>query len=338
MDDLISIIIPVYNAADTLKRCVESVRSQSFSNLDIILVDDGSTDGSGALCDALAEEDTRIQVIHKSNEGPGLARRDGCRAAGGTYIAFVDSDDYIKDDMLQTMLEVITSKQADIVRCGFYKTDELGNILSRHDNTAQPEVIGGTPAYAKAHVNIKNLRSIFCNNLFRAALFGDITYPPLYFCEDTCVLAQLYANAMKIVTIRDPLYYYVKSDKSLTGSGFSTKRLDTVRAGKFIYKFYEDRFPELRGYAASYICFVAAKCYCQAIPHDFDEKEEILQDLLCDFKRYYKKIGDVFRDHSIRTRAVLLLFNLSPGLCCKISKRYYKSSDFINSRIPKTLK
>lgn len=322
MDYLISVVIPVYNAADSLRRCVESVQSQGLSKLEIILIDDGSADGSGALCDTLAAEDTRIRVIHKRNEGPGLARRDGCHAAGGDYIAFVDSDDYIKNDMLQTMLEIITRERADIVQCGFSAVDKAGGLIAEH--RMPPETVTGERPCAAAFVRRKNMFGFLCNNLFRASLFRDVQFPPLYFCEDACLTAQLYAAARKLVTIENPFYCYVQSADSLCRSDFPLGRLDAVRAGKFIYEFYEKGFPELLGYAASYICFYAARYYCQVKNLDFCDKEKLLQELLSDFRQYYEKSRAVFSALSMKRKVMLLGFHVSPGFCAVASGLYDK--------------
>lgn len=121
---LISVIVPVYNSASFLKRCVDSIRNQTYENLEIILIDDGSTDGSGALCDAFQAEDPRIRVIHQANGGLSCARNRGLDLCGGEYIAFVDSDDTIESDYLYTLVTSIGD--ADYVSSGFVYKNSSG--------------------------------------------------------------------------------------------------------------------------------------------------------------------------------------------------------------------
>ena len=128
--DLISVVIPVYNVEKYLQRCVTSVTEQSYSNLEIILVDDGSVDNSGAICDDFAKKDKRIRVIHKENEGLGLTRNVGIKAATGNYICFIDSDDYIAREYIETIYSDLKKSSADVCYCGHTK-DISGNYEIR---------------------------------------------------------------------------------------------------------------------------------------------------------------------------------------------------------------
>ena len=121
MENLISVIIPVYNAEKFLNKCLDSVIGQTYKNLEIILVDDGSQDDSGKICDEYAQKDNRIKVIHKENGGDSSARNTGLKMATGKYITTIDSDDWIELNAYEDMLKVLLEKNVDIVRCGFYK-------------------------------------------------------------------------------------------------------------------------------------------------------------------------------------------------------------------------
>ena len=126
----ISIVIPVYNTEEYLTRCVSSLTGQTHANLEICLVDDGSTDGSGGLCDELADKDPRIRVLHKENEGQGVARNAGIRMAEGEFVAFLDSDDYWDPDGCRKILERLRETGADLCAFGYCKEDENGNLLT----------------------------------------------------------------------------------------------------------------------------------------------------------------------------------------------------------------
>ena len=128
MEKLVSIIVPVYNTETFLPECIESIQNQTYSNIEIILVDDGSTDRSGDICDSYAENDTRIRVIHKENGGNTSARRAGLNDAGGEYIAFMDSDDTVTDRMVQDLIEEIERSQADIVISNIVKVFTYGEM------------------------------------------------------------------------------------------------------------------------------------------------------------------------------------------------------------------
>ena len=114
-----SIIVPVYNVEDYLERCLDSIISQTFSNIEIICVDDGSTDNSGNICEEYADKEQRISVIHKENEGPAAARNDGLENIQGAYVSFVDCDDWLEPEMYTTMLQALNKEQADIIICGY---------------------------------------------------------------------------------------------------------------------------------------------------------------------------------------------------------------------------
>ena len=124
--ELISVIVPVYNVRSYLEKCFESVAGQNYRNLEIILVDDGSTDGSGALCEELARRDSRVRVIHKKNGGLGSARNAGIDAARGEILSFIDSDDWIEPGMYDTLTEIMHRENAQIIACGIKKVSETG--------------------------------------------------------------------------------------------------------------------------------------------------------------------------------------------------------------------
>ena len=117
--DLISVIIPIYNLEQYIERCVRSVMAQSYKNLQIILVDDGSSDGSGAVCDALAQQDSRIKVIHKPNGGVSDARNFGVKAASGQFISFVDGDDYVHPEFIATLHTLCVENKCRMAQCSF---------------------------------------------------------------------------------------------------------------------------------------------------------------------------------------------------------------------------
>ena len=131
MSDLVSVIIPVYNVGEYLQTCIDSVKRQTYKDLQIILVDDGSTDGSGLICDKAAKEDDRIRVIHRTNGGLSAARNSGIEEANGEYICFIDSDDWVDESFVERLYQLAEKDNADVAACGYYRTDSEEEAADR---------------------------------------------------------------------------------------------------------------------------------------------------------------------------------------------------------------
>jgi len=174
MSDLISIIIPVYNVEKYLERCVKSVINQTYKNLEIILVDDGAKDNSGKMCDELSKLDSRIKVIHKENGGLSDARNFGLKIATGDYIGFVDSDDYIADDMYETLYHTIKNNNADISIVSFYEMYKEKVIGVR--DSGNLEILSKQEAMKELLIDTK-IQSYAWNKLFKKELFNDLKFP-----------------------------------------------------------------------------------------------------------------------------------------------------------------
>lgn len=134
MNELVSVIVPIYNAEQHMKSCIESLKNQTYTNIEIILVDDGSTDEGPSICDAYEKEDHRIQVIHKKNTGVSVARNNGLDMAKGTYISFVDADDSISPDMIEKLVQALKNKQVELAVCGFNMVSQMGEFISQTNN------------------------------------------------------------------------------------------------------------------------------------------------------------------------------------------------------------
>lgn len=209
IDDLVSIIVPVFNVEPYLNNCLESIASQSFKNLEIILVDDGSTDRSGDICDSFAQNDRRFIVIHQDNHGLSHARNQGLRLAHGSYISFVDSDDYIHPQMIEILLNKLRSCGCRLCVCGRRIQDENGNTV--FEDTI-PEI--GNTIQARDVLNkrmINNELGFWCvvwNKLFDRGLFDDVEFPVGYVAEDYYVLSLIYRKCDRVATTSEKLYYY----------------------------------------------------------------------------------------------------------------------------------
>ena len=227
---LVSVIVPVYNAERFVGRCIESIVGQTYGHIEVILVDDGSTDGSPAICDQWAERDARIQVVHKHNEGAGLARNVGLGRALGSYVCFVDADDYLCLDAIERMLDAVTGRSTDLVFFGFSDVDEQGTLLESHVPTPPHTFYEGreivldvlphaiAPDYA-AHSDW-NIRLTLWGKLYRRDVLSKVKWR-IYsekdvLSEDVCSLLELFPSLESVAFVRDSLYFYRENATSLS--------------------------------------------------------------------------------------------------------------------------
>ena len=218
----ISVIIPIYNSEKYLDRCIQSAVQQVYPNLEILLVDDGSVDSSGKLCDEWQEKDHRIRVIHKENGGLSDARNAGLDAATGDYIAFLDSDDYLAPDMLQNLFSAAKAADAKISICNFLYVDEDGRPLSWRNRTfpIRDEVISGLEAVDRTMMDEEKgwYYVTAWNKLYRKELFSDIRFPFGKIHEDEFIAHHLLGKCDRIACIRSVGYYYVQRPGSIIHS------------------------------------------------------------------------------------------------------------------------
>ena len=212
---LISIIIPVYKVEKYLEKCIKSVLSQTYKNLQIILVDDGSPDNCGNICDDYARVDNRIEVIHKANGGLSDARNVGLKAARGEYIGFVDSDDYVSNEMFENLYNTLISNDVDVSICNFYIVIDNKNIIKNADN--------GVKIYNKLEILKeilldKKIQSYAWNKLYKRELFKDIEYPVGKKYEDIGTTFYILEKCSKIAVSGSPEYYYITRGDSIVDS------------------------------------------------------------------------------------------------------------------------
>ena len=241
MKDLISVIVPIYKVETYLDKCIESIISQTYKNLEIILVDDGSPDNCPIMCDEWAEKDNRIKVIHKINGGLSDARNAGLDIATGEYIAFVDSDDWILPNMYERMLCIITQEEADICAC---------NICSCYPDC---ETVWGCNEYTVGN-STQILDMLYSdtkypvaawNKLYKKQCWETLRFPVGKICEDAFTTYRLVHNSKKIVQIPEAFYCYRIRPESIMTSAFSLKRMDEEEAWKANYQFVKRYYPNL---------------------------------------------------------------------------------------------
>lgn len=239
MEDLISIVVPIYNVENYLKKCVETIIGQTYKNLEIILVDDGSTDNSGKICDEMKEIDNRIRVIHKENGGLSDARNVGLDEAHGKYISFIDSDDYIDSNFIETLYKMCIENNAEIAQCNFRKVGY--DFKDKEDEKIETIVKNGKQMIYDIYSGKHMIYIVAWNKLYKTEIFGDIRYPKGKINEDEATTYKLFYKANKVAVTNKKLYNDVYRKNSIMNSKYNIKRLDAIWAFEKRIEFFEEK-------------------------------------------------------------------------------------------------
>ena len=242
-EPLISVIVPVYKVESYLDRCVRSIVEQSYTNLEIILVDDGSPDNCPGICDDWAGKDSRVRVIHKENGGLSDARNAGIRAAAGEYISFIDSDDRIAPEMLEKLYAALERDESDIAACTVEMVWENG--MPPRFLTVQTNCLLGRQEAQLALLRETTLKHPVWYKLYRRETVEGLLFDKGKYHEDVFWSYQAVGRARRVSVIDYVGYYYVQRGDSIMGAGYSLKRLDAVEAYERRARYMEAYFPEL---------------------------------------------------------------------------------------------
>lgn len=239
MGDLISVIVPVYNVQKYLKKCVDSIVNQSYTNIEILLINDGSSDDSGKLCIEFENNDKRIKTINKKNGGLSDARNEGIRFSTGTFISFVDSDDWIEKDYIEKLYDLIKNGNKDIAICNFYKYyDDLDSYENKNDSSYNLEL----NSYQAQNLMFGSLSVQFTvawGKLYRSELFENIKFPVNKIHEDEFITYKLYDLSKNIVYTNEKLIIYRIRKNSITQNGFRiSNKLNAIEAFQEKFEFY----------------------------------------------------------------------------------------------------
>lgn len=286
MNDLISIIVPVYNVEKYLDRCVESIVNQTYNNLEIILIDDGSPDNCPVMCDNWAKKDSRIKVIHKENGGLSDARNVGLDVATGKYIAFVDSDDWIDAQMYQALYESIINTKSDIASCGAKRVWLDGRPTCELIKEANDCVLERENAM-KALISSNGLIQVVWNKLYKRNVVEGILYPVGLIHEDEFWSWRVISRANRIVVLKESFYNYLQRDDSIMGTGFSKKSLLVVQAKIERQLFIEEVMPNLTDLGRldlTYTCMHIAIRILKSM--NYKEAVSYMQELKCTIRKY----------------------------------------------------
>lgn len=312
--ELISVIIPIYKAERYLDRCVNSIVKQTYSNLEIILVDDGSPDKCPELCDAWLMKDKRVKVIHQDNQGVSVARNTGISSAKGNYILMVDSDDYIAIDMIEKLFFAMKNSNADVALCDYIKGSEETIDFKGLQNSGMIEEISAKVALERIYLGDHQAIQYVApwGKLYKRELFKGINYPIGKIFEDIYVTHQLLFRCNTIAVLFDRLTYYFQHPDSIMNKGFHIGKLDYLEALKKRISFYEE-------HGLTELQWVAYDEYLHALIWEYSRARDILsnrnamKDIVASFRKVYIK-GYASKRYPKESAIFLRAFHLNPEL------------------------
>lgn len=319
---LISVIVPVYRVEEYLERCVKSILSQTYKNLEVILVDDGSPDQCPAICDACAEKDARVKVIHQENKGLSGARNAGINAASGEYLAFVDSDDYVSPHFIEELYQLLKDTGCAIGQCRFSYVkgeglvEEGDSAFCIYRGESLMEQLYGPEEKATCFV-------VAWNKLYRAELFKEtgIRYPEGRIHEDEATTYRLFHEAKKLAFLDRALYgYYTENGGSIT-SVFSAKRLQWLTAHEERIAFFKKNgYEKLLPAAYRKLCDACITFYFRCT-EQVKDAEELKKELRKRLETYRANGAAWIAALPLKTRMGYELFSMSPGLYAKMLQK-----------------
>lgn len=323
MSEKISVIVPVYNSIDCLEKCVKSICAQTYTHLEILLIDDGSTDGTDKLCERLASEDYRIRTYHKKNGGASSARNVGIRLASGEYFGFVDSDDYIEPDMYELMIESVRTKCVPIVQISRDEVDEEGGRLP--DVCVPPDKarLCGSEEFLRELLLHKGDCS-FCTKLVRRDLFDKHRFPEGVLNEDFSLLVEMLQEIDGIMILPKQCYHVVcrgqSTTRSRTQDSFSRVFLDIVDNADKMQILVDQNYPELHSYAIRFNLYQRLDYLLHVPISQMTGDNEFYQKV----KAYLRKhVHDSIRNPYLtkKNKIYLLLLTIAPKTVRKVHAR-----------------
>lgn len=320
----LSIIVPIYNVEAYLPRCIDSILAQTFTDFELILVDDGSPDRCGQLCDAYARQDPRIRVIHKKNGGLSDARNAGLDIATGRYIGFIDSDDSIAPQMYQRLISLLEAHQADIAATGFQNRTHDEQVLSTYPQLPNVGIYHHRDLINDFYPDIKwTIFPSACNKVYRRELFDDLRYPVAMLYEDSRILLPLFDRCDTIVVDTEHHYfYYVQRDGSIMNAVYTSKKFQLIDVALQQYEFFVKKgLPSQQEYALDvYATNYMTNFFAVYIGH---------RELVKEFAPHKKK----FREHHIRMmknlrictmkKVVIVMMSIHKGLAYRFCRHFF---------------
>ena len=310
MSKTVSIIVPIYNVEKYIHECVESLISQTYRDIEIILVDDASPDACGQICDEYARKDGRIKVIHKPNGGLSDARNAGIELASGDYLMFVDSDDYIVNDMVEQLIYMTEQSGVEIAACGY--TGDEGKLAQGIES----EFSLVTSAEALKYILIeKRINTSASTKLFAKELFCDVRFPVGKIYEDYATIYKALHLAKNVAYIEASKYYYRPNPTGITGRKFYNKQLQYFEISDEVMKYVSAEYPKYRKYVNNRAERMAISFYKSISQSGFDDGETV--DFLVKFIR--KHIWRyIFSRYALLSKAYGIMISVMPRAALKV--------------------
>ena len=313
----ISIIVPVYNTEKYVQSCLESLIKQTYKDIEIIVVNDGSNDESLVKCKEIAEKDSRIKIFTKTNGGLSDARNYGINKAEGTYLGFVDSDDYISENMYESLLSGITYNNADIAVAAINQVDEIGNILKTRSIDGEEKLLTKYEGMEELLFSQRISNSV-CNKLFKRELFSKIRFPVGKLYEDEYVTYKLFDKAHKIYICTNAFYFYRYNESSITHCKFSEREFDRIIASELKIEFCNNNYPKLVHLAEKYLVYDAIIALSKMDVYKKSYDRYIAKNI-----RKYLLIF-LIGQNSIKAKVFAVLAAINPKLASQIFQRVGK--------------
>lgn len=318
MEELISIIVPIYNVEKYLKKCIDSILNQTYKNLEIILVNDGSTDNSYSICNEYSKKDKRVIVVNKKNGGLSDARNHGLKVANGEYIGFVDSDDYINKHMYENLMRVMSTYYVDIVSCGIKKVYENDKENIEYQISHENVEIYSVEEALLSLIEEKDIKQTVWNKLYKKDVIEDIVFEVGKIHEDEYWSYQVIGNASKIAYLDTELYYYLQREGSIMSKPYSINRLNAIYSRKNRLSYLEDNFPNLVSQGKWSLFFTCIyQCQCLLNSKDIENIDDIYK-IICSYAYSIDfNINDI-RNLDIKQKIWFFMARLSLKYSCKI--------------------
>lgn len=318
----ISIVVPVYNVERYLNRCISSILKQTFTDFELILIDDGSKDYSASICDEYKEKDSRIKVIHQENAGLSAARNKGIEVSNGKYITFIDSDDFIHPNMLEVLYINIVNFDADIAMCDHhrvYENKEVPREFCENNITLYTNL----EAVRKIVEKSEERMIVAWGKLYKQNLFSDIRYPVGKYHEDEFVTYKLLYKSDRIASTDAKLYYYLQRSNSITGSTYNIKRLEKLEALNEAIEFFQSENNKTLTYLAEFRYLLNIQIAYYRVKYEMNYNKVIMKKLKNKYNDKFSEFdrGDINGIPVIK-RILLIFFYISPNIYCNLVRLY----------------
>lgn len=290
---MISVVIPVYNAEQYLRRCMDSVLKQDYEEIEVVLVDDGSVDDSGLLCDGYAQKDNRVRVVHQENQGASIARLNGLRIARGEYVTFVDCDDWIDNHYVSTLYQSAVQLKVNVCSCDVKRVKEGEEHVCDYVNR-QPEVL----VYDELMPRFFKYEFWgFPGKLYLKSALMQIPFPKATLSEDYLVMAQLFMQERRMAYVATPLYFYEYHPSSLSHQKLSRRAFEEFDNVKAVYDVMKEREPQYASMALANVVETCIKLHLMVLHSQESDAYQMEYSRIHSFLQQH--IKEIFFCHSL---------------------------------------